>query len=109
MFATGGGLSLKPTDDWRRTSHGWERVSGWSTAGASPAISNVVPHARPVAERLHHHGKRADAHPTALALAQLVGSMLALAIFSPRGRELLRKKSFSALLADSFRASVFGS
>jgi hypothetical protein len=109
IFAAGVGGSFKPTDDWRRTAHGWEHISGWSNAARSPATTGFAAPPRPAAERVNHHGSRTDAHPAALALAQLVGSMLALAVFSPRGRSLLRGTSFSAILAGSFRASVFGS
>lgn len=109
MFASGVGGSLKPTDDWRRTAHGWERVSGWSNAARSLAMTGLPGSRPPVLERSIHQGKRMDAHPAALALAQLVGSMLSLAVFSPRGRSLVSGASFLALLGRSFRASVFGS
>jgi hypothetical protein len=108
MFASGGG-SLKPADDWRRTAHGWERVRGWSNSARSSAIIESTASPRPVAERSIRNLNRTDAHPAALALTQLVGSMLSLAVFSPRGRSFLRETSFAMLLRRSFRASVFGS
>jgi hypothetical protein len=108
MFAAGTG-SVQKNDDWRRTAHGWERLSAWSSATQITAISGSSAPNRPVTGRAIHLRNRADAHPAAVALMQLVGSMLALAIFSPRGRSLLREKSLSTLLAGSFRASAFGS
>jgi hypothetical protein len=109
MFAAGGSGSPKASDDWRRTAHGWERVSGWSNSARTAAGFGAAIDPLPVAEWPNHKRTRADAHPAALALAQLVGSMLALAVFSPRGSSLLKEKSFFALLTGSFRASVFGS
>jgi hypothetical protein len=108
-FAASGGGSLKPTDDWRRTAHGWERVSGWSHAVRSPAFTGSTASLRPPAQRSIRSVNRTDTHPAALALAQLIGSMLSLAIFSPRGRSLLGETSCTELLGRSFRASVFGS
>jgi hypothetical protein len=109
MFAAGAGGSLKTTDDWRRTAHGWERVSGWPHVARNPAITGLAASLPPVAKRSIHGTNPSDAHPAALALAQLVGSMLSLAGFSPRGRSFLRETSFAMLLRRSFRASVFGS
>jgi len=97
---------LQSGNEWRRTAHGWERSDRWpSTTGTTQSAESP----RSVTKGLGHNGHRTDAHPAALALTQLVASMLALAIFSPRGQSMLSETSLSAILARSFRASVFGS
>lgn len=109
IFVAGIVGPAKSTDDWRRTAKGWERSSGWSNPARSAASFEPAERSFRIAERLVHVGRRTDAHPAALALAQLVGSMLALAIFSPRSRSLVKETTFFTLVARSFRASVFGS
>jgi hypothetical protein len=106
MFVIDVGARVQSRDDWRRTVHGWEHNDRWLSA-ARTRQSFEPP--RAYAKGFAHNGRRTDAHPAALALAQLVGSMLALAIFSPRGRSMLSETSLTAILARSFRASVFGS
>src|SRR5262245_42092092 len=64
-------------DDWRRTSNGWERASGWPRALRRPVANeranSAVP--RPASSRF-------DMHPAALALAQLVATLLGLVAFA---------------------------
>ena len=102
IFAVGTGNPLKSTDDWRRTPTGWEHRSAWS-----PGADTIAAHRR--LEPATARSARLDTHPAGLALLQLVGALLSLAVFGPQGRRLLKERPFSALLARSFRASVFGS
>jgi len=97
---------LESGDGWRRTAHGWERSDRWSSTTGTTQSSEPPP---TFYKRFAQNGRRSDAHPAALALVQLVGSMLALAVFSPRGRSMLSQTPLSTILARSFRASVFGS
>jgi len=101
LFAAAIGRPLKSAGEWRRTAHGWERTIAWSQTHSDAAKVGF-----------HRSGEkraRLDTHPAALALFQLTAAMLALAIFGPRGRLFLQQTSFSKLLAQSFRASAFGS
>ena len=88
--------------EWRRTSAGWERVDHW------PRTNEI---ARSRQQTSNHHGvaRRIDTHPAVLALTQLVGSLLGLAIFRSHRRSPLTVVAISAAITRSFRASAFGS
>jgi hypothetical protein len=101
LFAAAIGRPVKPIDDWRRTAHGWERTMTWARAHRDAAILSF--------KQASDKQARLDTHPAALALFQLTAAMLALALFGPRGRTLLRKTPIFELLVRSFRASAFGS
>jgi hypothetical protein len=109
LFWVGRDGRVSSTDDWRRTANGWERTSNWSSTAWGATNRQVGESQTGFVIRALNHRRRIDAHPAALALLQLIGSMLALAAFSPRGREILTDRPFFALIARSFRASVFGS
>jgi len=109
LYAAGTGGQLKSSDDWRRTARGWERSGHWTSNDRPVFRKELAESSHRFTERFVESGRRLDAHPAALALAQLTGSMLALAVFSPRGRSILKETPFSVLLARSFRASMFGS
>jgi len=94
-------------DDWRRTAHGWERIDQWSPPPAHRSDSN---HQSPANAIRHAASGRLDTHPAVLALAELVGVLVALWSFpatSPGSGRFAG--GCSAFLARSFRASAFGS
>src|SRR5205823_5742326 len=113
------------------TADGWERVSRWPSGAKgvgsrlrkSPATvgyfsSQSTPDSlttgrrsgRPASTpRTHAARGRLDTHPAALALAQLIGTLLALMAFaSPSASGQHREPGWLAVFARSFRASVFG-
>jgi len=98
--------SAPPTarDDWRRTANGWERAAAWPKAIAHSAanLRSQAP-GTPI-----FHG-RFDTHPAALALAELVGSLIALAVFASPSRAKTGHIHWTTILSRSFRASAFGS
>jgi hypothetical protein len=86
-------------DPWRRTAHGWEQTTDWQVSAIARPTATVTT-ARP----------RFDSHPAALALVQVVGTLLALYGF-PVGasQPASGSRNWLDLLARSFRASAFGS
>ena len=87
-------------DDWRRTASGWERSNTWQIAASQPTVSQPSPPAR----------GRFDTHPAVIALAQLTAGLLVLASFPVQQKRSENPDfAFSARIAQSFRASVFGS
>jgi hypothetical protein len=109
IYGAGSGGQLKSSDEWRRTANGWERSGSLSSKTWIATNNPLAESSHRFTQQAARDGRRSDAHPAALALVQLVGSMLALAVFGPRGRRILQETPFSVLLARSFRASVFGS
>jgi hypothetical protein len=79
--------------------HGWEQTTDWQVSAIARPTATVTT-ARP----------RFDSHPAALALVQVVGTLLALYGF-PVGasQPASGSRNWLDLLARSFRASAFGS
>jgi hypothetical protein len=91
-------------DDWRRTANGWERAAAWpkSIAHSAANLRSQAP-GKPIFQG------RFDTHPAALALAELVGSLIALAVFASPSRAKTGHIHWTTILSRSFRASAFGS
>src|SRR4051794_28466138 len=97
--------NAKPAaDDWRRTSHGWERSSDW------PKMARVHTTTRSLQSRAPTpSAARLYPHPAVLALFELAGSLLFLAAGRSGAKANTASPSLGTLVARSFRASAFGS
>src|SRR5262245_49423542 len=81
-------------DDWRRTSNGWERASSWPRGLRWRVANERVHRAVPLAA-----STRFDMHPAALALAQLVATLLGLVAFASPTHQRGPKRSIFAAVA----------
>jgi hypothetical protein len=94
-------------DDWRRTAAGWERTTNWPQPSRSHLRGGTFTKVSTPTSAPDH--VRFDTHPAVLALAQLLGALMALAAFSAPRAKPGSTGRWHAAIARSFRASVFGS
>lgn len=78
-------------DGWRRTSHGWERITRWEATAMDEsnvtAIAYSIPGTAPTISRIMPRSL-SELHPVTIALSMLLASVLAYQYLPPAALNL---------------------